>query len=112
QILLNLLLNAIAASAEGGRVVLAASDGGGWLRLTVGNDGAHIPEDQIDYVFEPFVTGRAKGNGLGLWIVYQIVQQLKGTISVESRPGWTTFSIGIAHDQLLEEPAPSLPDRG
>lgn len=47
------------------------------------------------YLFEPFASGREKGNGLGLWIVYQIVQQLEGGIFVESEPGCTTFSIEI-----------------
>jgi signal transduction histidine kinase len=61
------------------------------------NDGRHIPPDQLAYLFEPFVTSSEKGHGLGLWIVYQIVQQLSGDLSVESEPGSTTFSIEIPY---------------
>lgn len=110
QIMLNLLLNAIAAAEQ--RVCLELTVGDGVLRISVGNDGKHIPEAQLDYIFEPFVTGRAKGHGLGLWIVYQIVQQLKGSIVVESEPGWTRFIIEVFHVRLAEEPAQALPDRG
>jgi len=97
QILLNLLLNAVAAAEQGGMVQLNAGAKDGKLRLSVCNDGEHIPEDQMAYLFEPFASGREKGHGLGLWIVYQIVQQLNGGLSVESEPGCTTFSIEIPY---------------
>lgn len=97
QILLNLLLNAIAAAEEGGRVRLGLKADPGMLRLTVCNDGKHIPDEQLAYLFEPFYSGREKGHGLGLWVVYQIVQQLGGGLSVDSEPGLTTFRIEIPH---------------
>lgn len=98
QILLNLLLNAVAAAEQGGLVQLGAAATEGKLRLTVCNDGQHIPDDKLAYLFEPFASGREKGHGLGLWIVYQIVQQLNGGLSVESEPGGcTTFSIEIPY---------------
>jgi signal transduction histidine kinase len=112
QIILNLLLNAIAAAADDGRVSLDLAVGDGMVRVTVGNDGKHIPEERMDYIFEPFTTDRDKGHGLGLWIVYQIVQQLKGSIVVESQPGWTNFIIEVFHVRLAEEPAQAVPDRG
>lgn len=99
QILLNLLLNAVAASEQGGMVLLNAAASDGKLRLSVCNDGEHIPEEQMAYLFEPFASGREKGHGLGLWIVYQIVQQLNGGLSVESEPGCTTFSIEIPYGE-------------
>ncbi|CAA7616364.1 HAMP domain-containing sensor histidine kinase [Magnetospirillum sp. SS-4] len=95
QILLNLLLNAITAAGEGGHVRVGLSAEDGLLRLSVCNDGQHIPDERMPYLFEPFSSSREKGHGLGLWIVYQIVQQLKGGIFVESEPGCTTFSIEI-----------------
>lgn len=97
QILLNLLLNAVVAAAEGGTVKLAADSADGRLRLAVCNDGRHIPEEQMAYLFEPFASGREKGHGLGLWVVYQIVRQLNGGLSVESQPGCTTFSVEIPY---------------
>lgn len=97
QILLNLLLNAVAASDQNGMVQLTAAANAGKLRLTVCNDGRHLADDQLTYLFEPFASGREKGHGLGLWIVYQIVQQLNGGLSVASEPGCTTFSIEIPY---------------
>jgi len=97
QILLNLLLNAIAAANEGGRVKLGVEASNGMLRLSVCNDGQHIPDEQMAYLFEPFASGRAKGHGLGLWVVYQIVRQLNGGLTVDSEPGCTTFNIEIPY---------------
>lgn len=100
QILLNLLLNAIAASAEDGQVRLAIRAAEGMLRITVSNDGEHIPEEQMAYLFEPFATGRKQGHGLGLWVVYQIVRQLNGGLTVDSEPGCTSFHIEIPYVQV------------
>jgi signal transduction histidine kinase len=97
QILLNLLLNAVAAAREGGMVRLHAQADGRRLTVAVFNDGQHIPQEQLAYLFEPFASSNEKGHGLGLWIVYQIVQQLGGDISVDSEPGNTTFSIEIPY---------------
>lgn len=98
QILLNLLLNAVDAAAEGGSVKLTCSNAPGLLRFAVSNDGQHIPEDQMSYLFEPFASNKAKGHGLGLWVVYQIVQQLNGGLLVESTPGSTVFRVEIPYD--------------
>lgn len=97
QILLNLLLNAIAAADQGGRVRLTIAADRGLLRLSVCNDGQYIPDAQMAYLFEPFSSGKEKGHGLGLWVVYQIVQQLSGGLAVESKPGCTTFRIEIPY---------------
>lgn len=97
QILLNLLLNAIAAADEQGRVRLGLVAEAGILHLSVCNDGTHIPEEQMAYLFEPFASGREKGHGLGLWVVYQIVQQLNGGLTVDSEPGCTTFRVDIPY---------------
>ncbi|MEW5781831.1 MAG: sensor histidine kinase [Pseudomonadota bacterium] len=98
QILLNLLLNAIAAAAENGQVHLGAHASDGKLSLTVSNDGDYIPDEKMAYLFEPFTSGRKSGHGLGLWVVYQIVRQLNGGLSVESRPGHTLFSVEIPYE--------------
>jgi signal transduction histidine kinase len=110
QIVLNLLLNAIAAADEGGTVRLTMGDAGGKLVLAVCNDGCHIEQDELAYLFEPFTTQRPGGHGLGLWIVYQIVQQLSGDISVDSEPGCTTFTIEIPHGEPARSPAPLVSD--
>ncbi|MCX7897815.1 MAG: ATP-binding protein [Rhodocyclaceae bacterium] len=97
QILLNLLLNAIAAADPGGMVKLTLGADEGMLHLAVCNDGAYISEEQMRYLFEPFASGRDKGHGLGLWVVYQIVKQLNGSLAVDSEPGCTTFSLDIPY---------------
>jgi len=97
QILLNLLLNAIAAADQGGHVRLGLTTEPAMLRLSVCNDGKHIPDEQMAYLFEPFASGREKGYGLGLWVVYQIVQQLNGGLTVDSEPGCTTFKVDIPY---------------
>jgi signal transduction histidine kinase len=98
QIVLNLLLNAIQAAGTGGTAVLSIGAEAGKLLLEVRNDGTHIPEEQLGYLFEPFVSGRTHGYGLGLWVVYQIVQQLGGGLSVASEPGRTVFTIEIPYE--------------
>jgi two-component system NtrC family sensor kinase len=98
QILLNLLINAVNAADEAGQVTLSLVASDSELHIAVGNDGQHIPEDRLVYLFEPFAAS-SKGNGLGLWIVYQIVQQLDGGLSVESEPSKTTFNISIPYGQ-------------
>ena len=95
QVLINLLLNAIQASHENGLVhchIFRESDN---LVFTVSNDGRHITTDQMGYLFEPLASGRDSGNGLGLWIVYQIVSQLKGEITMQSEPGETIFTVTL-----------------
>lgn len=95
QILLNLLLNAARAAGRGGRVEARIGVEDGLLRLRVSNDGAHIPEDKLEHLFEPFANASSDGHGLGLWITYQLVSQLEGSIRVQSRPGETRFEIDL-----------------
>ncbi|MBI5901698.1 MAG: HAMP domain-containing histidine kinase [Rhodocyclales bacterium] len=99
QIVLNLLLNAVAAADHGGKVRLGMDARNGMLHLSVCNDGAHIPDSRMAHLFEPFASGREKGHGLGLWVVYQIVKQLNGGLTVDSEPGNTTFRIEIPYGE-------------
>ncbi|BAL26932.1 sensor histidine kinase [Azoarcus sp. KH32C] len=110
QIVLNLLLNAVAAAGDSGTVRLSARAADELLVLAVFNDGQHIPHEALPYLFEPFTTHGEKGHGLGLWIVYQIVQQLDGTISVESEPGATTFTIEIPYGQGARSTSATVSD--
>ncbi len=95
QVLINLLLNAIQAAGPDGRVEarVAVADGG--LHIEVGNGGQTIPPELMDTLFEPFTGLKEEGHGLGLWITYQIVRQLSGRIGVESRDGWTRFTVDL-----------------
>lgn len=95
QILINLLLNAIEAVDRGGEVTCHVYRNGSRLFLSVKNDGKHIAPERLAYLFEPFTTDRESGHGLGLWMTYQIVQQLKGEIIVKSQPGETCFLVTL-----------------
>jgi len=99
QILLNLLLNAIRAADK--RAECQVYRDSRSLTLVVKNDGGHIAEEDMPYLFEPFSRLSRNGHGLGLWITYQIMRQLNGGILVESEPGETRFSVTLP---LQEEP--------
>lgn len=86
----NLLLNALAHTAAGGAIELGArrSQSGGSLKLWIADDGAGIPPELRDTIFEPFTTARPGGTGLGLVLVREIMQAHGGDISlVETRSG-------------------------
>jgi signal transduction histidine kinase len=95
QVLINLLLNAIQAIEERGSVFCHAYRDSGSFHILVKNDGKHIPPERLEYLFEPFSSGREAGHGLGLWVTYQIVRQLKGEVSVTSEPAETRFTVAI-----------------
>jgi signal transduction histidine kinase len=87
QVLLNVVLNAIQASPEGGRIEVHCVGGDATLDLSVQDEGPGIPPAQRARLFEPFSSGGG-GSGLGLWVSYQIVSQLGGQIGVaEAGPG-------------------------
>jgi signal transduction histidine kinase len=93
QVLINLLLNAVQAADERGRVVARVALITDRLVIEVGNDGRRIPPALLEHLFEPFTGDKEYGQGLGLWITYQIVQQLGGRIAVDSHDGWTRFDV-------------------
>ena len=95
QILINLMLNAIEAVEPGGRVGCRIALGGGSLAIVVTNDGGYIPQERMEVLFEPFATGRESGHGLGLWVTWQLVHQLGGTIIAQSEPGNTSFTVAL-----------------
>lgn len=95
QVLLNLVLNAVQAIDDGGHVTCDTKIEDNCLVIRVENDGRHIEEDRLPYLFEPFAGDRPEGTGLGLWVTYQIVQQLRGRLDVDSHPGLTRFTIEL-----------------
>ena len=96
QLVLNLLLNAVKASADGGTVALSVSETARSLEVEVTNTGEPVPDDLLEHLFEPFssTTERdgKRSHGIGLWVCYQIVSRLGGTIVAESRNGVTRFA--------------------
>ena len=90
----NLITNAIQATEAGGRVSIATSRNGKTVEVNVTDTGSGIPADNLSSIFEEFVTTKRRGLGLGLAITKRIVEQLDGTIAVESEVGrGTAFTL-------------------
>lgn len=87
QVFLNLLTNASQASAPGARVTVRTRETGGKAEISVIDEGCGIPADKIETIFNPFVTTKQEGVGLGLAIVAKIVDGHGGKMAVESQPG-------------------------
>jgi signal transduction histidine kinase len=94
QILINLILNAIQAAGRGGTVSCRIGADSERMSFEVRNDGRSISNEQMEHLFEPF-SGTDGGTGLGLWVTYQIVEQLKGTIRVRNGPPETEFAVAL-----------------
>ena len=101
QILINLLLNAIQAAPQGGHVGMTCEPQASHLLLRVTDDGPGIDEDQIQRLFEPFYSGTG-GHGLGLWVTYQTLSQLGGSIEVRRLEPGTEMEVRLPF--VREEP--------
>ncbi len=98
QVLANLVNNAMDATGRGGLITVSARREGKEALLEVADNGAGIAPDDLDRIFQPFFTTKpvGKGTGLGLAVVYGVVQGWGGSIQAESVPGaGTKFSIRI-----------------
>jgi len=87
QALANLLQNALHASPKGEEVRLLVQTDQRILQMVVEDEGAGIPKEHLDRIFQPFFTTKPQGTGLGLAITHQIVKDHGGDIRVESTPG-------------------------
>jgi two-component system NtrC family sensor kinase len=108
QMLLALAMNALEATPAAGRVTIEARPDGEGLVLAVSDTGCGIPAEHQDHIFEPFFTTKeaGKGVGLGLAVVYGIVDRHHGRIALESRPGeGTVFTVHLPRAQPAETPA-------
>jgi len=98
QVLVNLVLNAVAAMPAGGRLAFRHVVDGPFLTLIVSDTGEGIPEGNLEKIFDPFFTTKrnGEGTGLGLAVCRKIVEQHGGRISVSSRPGeGTEFHVAL-----------------
>jgi two-component system, NtrC family, sensor kinase len=107
QVLVNLVVNAIHAMPEGGTLLLRsadwqAPDGAPGVAIEVADTGPGLPEDLMGVLFQPFVTRKKDGTGLGLWISRSIVERYGGLLVAENRPeGGARMTV-----RLRCEPAP------
>jgi signal transduction histidine kinase len=92
----NLVTNAIQATPPDGKVVVTTARQANRVVVTVADTGSGIPPERLGAIFEDFVTTKRRGLGLGLAISKRIVEQLDGTIGVESEVGrGTTFTMSF-----------------
>ncbi len=105
----NLITNAIQATAAGGRIVVTTARTGDRAEIRVADTGTGIAPERLAHIFDDFVTTKRRGLGLGLAISKRIVEQLDGTIDVESEIGrGTTFTLRFpARDDLAARAAAS-----
>jgi signal transduction histidine kinase len=103
QALLNLLINAMDASAEGGVVTVSTEAGNGSARVSVRDMGGGIAQGDVEKIFKPFYTTKTRGAGLGLAIVDRIVKEHKGGISVASnKDAGTVFTIELPSETYAQ----------
>ncbi len=101
QVLLNLVLNAVQAMPDGGRLTIAGrragdTGNGAGVAFSVADTGVGMSSEVRERVFHPFFTTKDRGTGLGLALVHNIVKAHGGSISVESAVGeGTTFIITL-----------------
>jgi signal transduction histidine kinase len=97
QAFLNILQNACQAMPAGGTVTVRASDeGGDGVRVCVIDEGVGIPPEEIDRIFKLYYTTKPDGSGIGLSLVYRIVQMHDGAIEVDSAVGrGTTITVWL-----------------
>ncbi|VEN74675.1 PAS domain-containing sensor histidine kinase [Candidatus Desulfarcum epimagneticum] len=113
QVMINLVINAMDAMEGVGTLELSTFPDREEKRvfIEVSDTGPGIPEDDIHKIFEPFFTTKemGKGSGLGLSVVYGIIEKNEGGISVKhTGPGGTTFLIELPLRSPGDEGAPGL----
>ncbi len=96
RVVVNLLANALQASAPGGSVSICSRAAKHEAAIEVSDRGAGIEPDRIESIFNPFFTTKSDGTGLGLAIVAKIVDEHRGRIDVQSTPGeGSTFTVTL-----------------
>ncbi len=111
EVLLNLLINAIHALGNGGKITLEVRAGAtGMIDIRVADTGCGISGENLNRIFDPFFTtkgalggGKQAGTGLGLSVCYNIIQSRGGRINVESAPSeGTIFSVNLPTGEETE----------
>ncbi len=103
QVFINLITNAVRATAPKGRLEIRASLSGGEagdrrIRIVFADDGVGVPEGHLERVFDPFFSSRSRegGVGLGLAISRRIVEEMGGTLTAANGPsGGAVFTIDL-----------------
>jgi len=111
QIIVNTVLNAIQAMPEGGQLTIRTKQIYSLIVIVIKDTGTGVDPEIKDKIFDPFFTTKdiGEGTGLGLAVTYALIQQMGGTIEMESEPGkGTVFSITLPASQKQEKHAGDL----
>jgi signal transduction histidine kinase len=96
QIVYNLLKNALEVLPDSGRITFNMYEEGEFLFIEVGDNGPGIPPSIRNQLFDPFFTTKTNGSGLGLWVVYRLVESMQGIIEIVSEPEQgSTFHVAV-----------------
>ncbi len=101
---LNLALNAVEAAGRGGAVELSVGTAGESVIWTVRDTGQGPPAESAGRMFEPFVTTKPEGVGLGLALARQVASDHHGGLHWERKAGWTEFRLVIPLDKSESQP--------
>ena len=101
QVVVNLVLNALDASAKGGKIEVSTKAVGTAIELMVRDSGAGIPKEMLERIQNPFVSTRKDALGLGLMVCRQVVEAHGGSMAIDSREGTGT----VVRVRIPSEPA-------
>ena len=87
QVLLNILLNALAAMPDGGRLSVESSIRKDGLEVVIADTGEGISSENMPRIYDPYFTSKPAGTGLGLAVVQKIMDAHGGRVQIESRAG-------------------------
>jgi signal transduction histidine kinase len=94
QAFINILQNAVQAMPQGGAVrIRTRAEGLDWVRVAVTDQGVGIAAEDLDKIFKLYYTSKPGGSGIGLSVVYRILQLHDGTVEAKSQPGRGTAMI-------------------
>lgn len=106
QVFLNLILNAMDATPEGGTIAIRTAIVGDGLRIDVQDTGGGIDPRHRERIFQPYFTTKDTGTGLGLFVCRNIIADLGGRIELtDTSPAGTTFSVFLAEGAPRSHPA-------
>lgn len=93
QVILNIVINALDASEEGGKIEIRTRCIRGTIRVEIEDNGQGIPGSQLKRILDPFYTTKpsGQGTGLGLFVSYGIIQKMNGQLEVQSVEGQGTI---------------------
>ncbi len=104
QALLNVVLNGVQAMPQGGMLTIRGHQEGGAVILEVQDQGAGIPDDVRDKIFNLYFTTKKGGSGIGLAMTYRVMQLHNGSVEFDSRDGeGTTFRLHLPVSEMRRE---------